>query len=248
MWDEWPGRDGQDTGIDLVAEERDGGRRAIQCKFFDPHRPGPRKHIDSFMVKSEPAQYTSRLIINTGGRIQRNTLKALQAVDKIPRVLDASELDQWDVDWLAYVDNPEGLEFPARAPYTPHPYQQEAVDAVCEGLKTHDRGQLILPCGTGKTAVTLWIAERMVDMGGRVLYLVPSIALMAQTMREWSAQRRLSLRYMGICSDTRAGRNDEDASLLELDYPVTTDPDQIQQGLQVERPEALTALLAQQHR
>ena len=38
MWDEWPGRDGQDTGIDLVAEERDGGLCAIQCKFFDPHR------------------------------------------------------------------------------------------------------------------------------------------------------------------------------------------------------------------
>ena len=242
MWDEWPGRDGQDAGIDLVAEERDGGLCAIQCKFFDPHRPVPRKAIDSFMVKSEPAQYTSRLIINTGGRIQGNTLKALQAVDKIPRVLDASELDQWDVDWLAYVDNPEGLEFPERAPYTPHPYQQEAVDAVCEGLKTHDRGQLILPCGTGKTAVTLWIAERMVSLGGRVLYLVPSIALMAQTMREWSAQRRLSLRYMGICSDTRAGRNDEDASLLELDYPVTTDPDQLQQGLQMERPEVLTAV------
>ena len=242
MWDEWPGRDGQDTGIDLVAAERDGGLCAIQCKFFDPHRPVPRKAIDSFMVKSEPDQYTSRLIINTGGRIQGNTLKALQAVSKIPRVLDASELEQWDVDWLAYVDNPEGLEFPARPPYTPHPYQQEAVDAVCEGLKTHDRGQLILPCGTGKTAVTLWITERMVGLGGRVLYLVPSIALMAQTMREWSAQRRLSLRYMGICSDTRAGRNDEDASLLELDYPVTTDPDQIQQGLQMERPEALTAV------
>ena len=38
MWDEWPGRDGQDAGIDLVAEERDGGLCAIQCKFFDPHR------------------------------------------------------------------------------------------------------------------------------------------------------------------------------------------------------------------
>ena len=177
MWDEWPGRDGQDAGIDLVAEERDGGLCAIQCKFFDPHRPVPRKAIDSFMVKSEPAQYTSRLIINTGGRIQGNTLKALQAVSKIPRVLDASELEQWDVDWLAYVDNPEGLEFPARAPYTPFPYQQEAIDAVCTGFDTHNQGQLILPCGTGKTAVTLWIAERQVGLGGRVLYLVPSIAL-----------------------------------------------------------------------
>ncbi len=158
------------------------------------------------------------------------------------RVLDKAELDRWDVDWLRYVDAPESLEFPERAPYTPHPYQQEAVDQVCEGFARQDRGQLILPCGTGKTAVTLWVAERRVGLGGRVLYLVPSIALMAQTMREWSAQKRRPLRYLGICSDTRAGRTDEDASLLELDYPVTTDPDRIQAGLQTARPEALTVV------
>ena len=75
-----------------------------------------------------------------------------------------------------------------------------------------------------------------------MLYLVPSIALMAQTMREWSEQKSLPLRYVGICSDTRAGRNDEDASLLELDYPVTTDLEKIQAGLQAERPHALTAV------
>ena len=242
LWHEWPDHEGPDTGIDLVAEEREGGLCAIQCKFFDPHRPVPKKAIDSFMAASEPTQYTARLIINTGGAIQRNALRTLQASPKPCRVLDASELDQWDVDWLAYVDNPEGLEFQARAPYTPFPYQQEAIDAVCTGLETHDRGQLILPCGTGKTAVTLWIAERMVGLGGRVLYLIPSISLMAQTMREWSAQKRLPLRYVGICSDTRAGRNDEDASLLELDIPVTTDPDQIKAGLATERPQALTVV------
>ena len=75
-----------------------------------------------------------------------------------------------------------------------------------------------------------------------MLYLVPSIALMAQTMREWSEQKSLPLRYVGICSDTRAGRNDEDASLLELDYPVTTDIEKIREGLQAERPEALLAV------
>ena len=242
LWHEWPDHEGPDTGIDLVAAEREGGLCAIQCKFFDPHRPVPKKAIDSFMAASEPTQYTARLIINTGGAIQRNALRTLQASPKPCRVLDASELDQWAVDWLAYVDNPEGLEFQARAPYTPFPYQQEAMDAVCTGWETHDRGQLILPCGTGKTAVTLWIAERMVGLGGRVLYLIPSISLMAQTMREWSAQKRLPLRYVGICSDTRAGRNDEDASLLELDIPVTTDPAQIQAGLAAARPEAMTAV------
>ena len=242
LWDEWPDRDGPDTGIDLVAEEREGGLCAIQCKFFDPHRPVPKKAIDSFLAKSEPPQYTSRLIVNTGGAIQRNALKVLQDSPKPCRVLDASELNGWDVDWLRYVDEPENLEFRTREPYTPHPYQQEAVDKVYEGFATHDRGQLILPCGTGKTAVTLWIAERMVGLDGRVLYLVPSIALMAQTMREWSAQKQLPLRYLGICSDTRAGRNDEDASLLELDYPVTTDPVKIEAGLRKERPEALTVV------
>ena len=75
-----------------------------------------------------------------------------------------------------------------------------------------------------------------------MLYLVPSIALMAQTMREWSEQKSLPLRYVGICSDTRAGRNDEDASLLELDYPVTTDLEKIREGLQAERPHALTVV------
>ena len=242
MWSEWPERDGPDTGIDLVAKEREGGYCAIQCKFFDPHRPVPKKAIDSFMAASEPLRFTSRLIVNTGGSIQKNALRTLEASPKPCRVLDKSELDSWDVDWLRFVDDPEALEFAEREPYTPYPYQQAAIDRVCAGFADHDRGQLLLPCGTGKTAVTLWIAERLVGRGGRVLYLVPSIALMAQTMREWSAQKGLPLRYLGICSDTRAGRNDEDASLLELDYPVTTDPEKIQEGLTKDRPEAMTAV------
>ena len=241
LWKEWPDGDGGDTGIDLVAEEEE-GLCAIQCKFFDPLRPVPKGAIDSFMSKSEPDHFTSRLIVNTGGPIQKNALKTLQASPKPCRVLDRAELDGWDVDWWQYVNDPEGLQFQARDPYTPHPYQKDAVEQVMAGFQKHDRGQLILPCGTGKTAVTLWIAEQQVGLGGRVLYLVPSIALMAQTMREWSEQKSLPLRYVGICSDTRAGRNDEDASLLELDYPVTTDLEKIREGLQAERPEALTAV------
>ena len=242
LWDEWPQRDGPDTGIDLIGEERDGGLCAIQCKFFEPLRPVPKSAIDSFLAKSEPARYTSRLIINTGGPIQGNTLKTLQASPKVPRILQPEELDHWDVDWTAFVDAPASLVFPPREPYTPHPYQQEAIDAVCEGFDTHNQGQLILPCGTGKTAVTLWIAERLVGLGGRVLYLVPSIALMAQTMREWSAQQRVPLRFLGICSDTRVARVDEDASLMELDWPVTTDLNRIQAALQEPQTERMTVV------
>ena len=242
LWDEWPGREGPDTGIDLVAAETEGGLCAIQCKFFSPHTPVPKKAVDAFLAASEPLHFTSRLFVNTGGPIQSHALRTLENSPKPCRVLSTMELDAWDVDWLQYVDNPGALQFQPRPRYTPHPYQQESVANVLQGFKDKDRGQLILPCGTGKTAVSLWIAEQQAGVGGRVLYLVPSIALMAQTMGEWSLQKGMALRYVGICSDTRTGRMDEDTSLLELDCPVTTDPDLILGALQQERPDALTVV------
>ena len=122
MWNEWPdGDDGPDTGIDLVAEEQEGGLCAIQCKFFDPHRPVPKRDIDSFMSASEPDHFTSRLIVNTGGPIQKNALKTLEASPKPCRVLDQAELDGWDVDWWQYVDDPEACSFRPANPIRPIP-------------------------------------------------------------------------------------------------------------------------------
>ena len=242
LWSEWPEQDGPDRGIDLVARERDGGHCAIQCKFFASDRPVPKSQIDKFISASDRETFTSRIIVNTGGVVRRNTLKTLEQLKTPCRVLELADLAAWPVDdWRDFVEEPERLDF-TRTRYTPFPYQQEAVAAVVQGFRQHDRGQLILPCGTGKTAVTLWIAETMVGRGGRVLYLVPSISLMAQTMREWAWQKSVGHRYIGICSDTRAGRNDEDASLLELDLPVTTDPEHIAAGLKQTADEALTVV------
>lgn len=242
LWNEWPERPGPDSGVDLVAEEAEGGLCAIQCKFYASDTPVPREAIDSLIAASEDDRFTSRMFINTGGEIRGNALRRLNDSPKHCRVLDATELDAWDVDWREFVDDPDSLTFKSDLLFTPHPYQNEAVDAVCAGFESDDRGQLILPCGTGKTAVALWIAEKQVGVGGRVLYLVPSIALMAQTMREWGDQKQLNLRYVGICSDTRAGRNDEDAPLEDLDIPVTTDPAKILGGLQRERPNVMTVV------
>ena len=242
LWNEWPERPGPDSGVDLVAEEAEGGLCAIQCKFYGDDTPIPREAIDALIAASEDERFTSRMFINTGGEVRGNALRRLKESAKHCQVLDASRLDEWDVDWREFVDSPEELTFGSDARYHPFPYQNDAVADVCAGFQDHDRGQLILPCGTGKTAVTLWIAEKQVGVGGRVLYLVPSIALMAQTMREWGDQKSLNLRYVGICSDTRAGRNDEDAPLEDLDIPVTTDPGKILGGLQKDRPDVMTVV------
>ena len=86
------------------------------------------------------------------------------------------------------------------------------------------------------------IAEAVAGAGGRVLYLVPSISLFSQSMREWATQRVTPHRYVGVCSDTRAGRNDEDASLQELEIPVTTDPPAISAALREAAEDAMTVV------
>jgi predicted helicase len=68
---------------------------------------------------------------------------------------------------------------------TPKPTQQAAIDAALSYFKDNNRGQLILPCGTGKTLTAMWIAEQL--GGSRILVMVPSLSLMSQTLREWAA-------------------------------------------------------------
>ena len=106
--------------------------------------------------------------------------------------------------------SPEELSL-RREPFSLRHHQRDAFDDVLQGFAEYDRGKLIMACGTGKTFAALRIAEAVAGSGGRVLYLVPSISLFQQSMREWAEQKEVPHRYIGICSDTRAGRNDEDA-------------------------------------
>ena len=110
-----------------------------------------------------------------------------------------------------------------------------------------DRGKLIMACGTGKTFTALRIAEEIAGVGGRILYLVPSIGLFSQTMREWAEQKTISHRYIGICSDTQAGKTDEDASMLELEIPVTTKLSNIYKALCEKKPDTMTVVFCTYH-
>ena len=125
--------------------------------------------------------------------------------------------------------------------------QQAAFDDVLAGFRDHARGKLVMACGAGKTFTALRIAEAVAGAGGRVLYLVPSISLFSQSMREWATQRATAHRYVGVCSDTRAGRNDEDASLQELEIPVTTDPPAISAALREAAEDAMTVVFCTYH-
>ena len=116
---------------------------------------------------------------------------------------------------------------PTKGKSAPHKrlrrHQKKALQDVMNGFKNADRGQLIMACGTGKTFTALKISEEMVADGGNILFLVPSLALLSQTLLEWSEQSQRPLRNFAVCSDTKVGKNIEDISVHDLAIPATTD-------------------------
>lgn len=242
LWQDWPGRDGKvDTGIDLVAHERyGGGFCAIQCKFFSPDHYLQKGDIDSFFTASGKNPFTSRLIVTTTSKWSKHAVDAM-ADQQIPTTrIGINELEQSGIDWSKYdFYKPESLA--EAEPKKLRTHQIEALNAVLDGFDGADRGRLIMACGTGKTFTSLRVAERVAPAGGSVLFLVPSIALLAQSLREWVAQADRPMRAFAICSDTKVGKSSEDLSVSDLAYPATTDAAGLVAAVaKAENPEGLT--------
>ena len=234
--------DANDIGIDLVAKERDGGYCAIQCKCYAEDTRISKPALDSFISASASELFTSRLIVDTGGEWGPNALRTIDPIKDKLRIIRYSDLESSPFDWPDLsLQDPEQLTYKQRR-FHLKDHQKEAFDDVINGFKAYDRGKLIMACGTGKTFTALRIAEAIAGTAGRVLYLVPSIGLLSQAMREWSEQRGIDHSYVGICSDTHAGSTSEDASIQELKIPVTTDPSSISHTLQNPDSDKMTAV------
>ena len=231
MWSDWPGRGARpDHGIDLVARERETGELcAVQCKFYDPQTGVITKNdVDSFLAESGTGEFTSRLFVSTTERWNSAAEETVsrQAIP-VSRV-GLEDLFNSTIDWDSFsLETPEVMVRTGGKSLREH--QKRALDAVTTGLSTTDRGKLIMACGTGKTFTSLRIAEAMAGPGGRVLFLVPSIALLSQTLMEWSAESEVPLRSFAVCSDTKVGKGrkrtnlSEDISVVDLAIPATTD-------------------------
>lgn len=86
-----------------------------------------------------------------------------------------------------------------------------------------------MACGTGKTYTSLLIAEQLLNGKGLVLFMVPSIALLGQSLNAWSADAGKTIKAVCICSDSKASRkiqknkyDDADDSVVDLAVPAST--------------------------
>jgi predicted helicase len=230
LWMDFPKRAGEaDTGIDLVAEKANGdGYCAIQCKFYDPSHTLDKQDIDSFFTASGKSLYTSRLIVSTTDNWSKHAEKALDNQQIPVSRLRVQDLADSAIDWSGFsLKHPEKIQLRAKKQLRPH--QIKASEKVMTGFETGDRGKLIMACGTGKTFTSLKIAEKFVPKGAIALFLVPSISLLSQTLREWTAESARSLHCVAVCSDKKVGKksDSEDIHTYDLALPATTDAQEI---------------------
>lgn len=226
LWPDWPGNRGlPDTGIDLVAENIDGsGLTAIQCKNYAHTTTLDKSDIDSFFTESGKAPFNHRIIVCTTNLWTVHAENSLKGQDKPVRRIGFDALANSMIDWESIsVKNLNKLKLLEGKKRKKH--QSEAIDAVLEGFKSADRGKLIMACGTGKTYVAQCISEDLVGINGSVLVLVPSISLLSQTVKEWTADSNIPINVYAVCSDAKAGRRreTEDMSPFDLAIPATTD-------------------------
>ncbi len=234
MWNEWP-RKGNvgDVGIDVVAEERATGEFcAVQCKFFLPEHTIAKEDIDSFFTASGKELFTSCMIVSTTDKWGKNAEHALANQSKPVTRLTVRDLDASPIDWSKFsLQHPQDLSLRAQKKTREH--QAAAIGDVLKGFAEADRGKLIMACGTGKTFTALRIAEKIAPTG-HILFLVPSLSLMSQSLREWTAESARPLHSLAVCSDTtigkRTAKTDDDKgdiTTYDLAFPATTSARQI---------------------
>ncbi len=228
-WATSQGLDARDTGIDLVARTQGTNElHAIQCKNYAPDYRIQKKDIDSFFTASGKKPFTHRIIVATTNHWSEHAEEALRDQQTPVSKIDLHDLENSQIDWSRY--EPEAK--PAlKAQKSLRPHQETAQAAVLAGLRQADRGKLIMACGTGKTFTSLKIAEALAGPGGRVLFLVPSLALLSQALTEWTQESEIPLHSFAVCSDSdvgkkknKAGADDDRVQTVmhELRYPATT--------------------------
>ena len=246
LWSEFPFKKdfgGTDLGIDLVAKTYTGDYWSIQCKFYQKNTTIQEAAISNFVTNSSRSfqdetgatrHFSLMLWIDTKNSWSKNAEKITRNQHIPFQRLGYYDLMNSNVDWDALARGEEGEEARNVIKKTPRDHQKEAIQAAHEYFKDHDRGKLIMACGTGKTYTALNIMEKETQNNGFALFLVPSIALLSQTMREWMNDTTTTIYPVCICSDPSASESPamkrkkmeadaEDESTMDLPFPATTD-------------------------
>lgn len=257
LWEEFPGRKdfgGSDIGIDLVAKSETGEYWAIQCKCYAEKATIDKAAVDSFIATSgksfvdaetfQTASFNHRLWISTTNKWGSNAEETIHGQNPPVNRIGLADLEASPVDWQKLLEGSEGKAALLEGKQL-RKHQLEAISRSREYFETHDRGKLIMACGTGKTFTSLRMVEDLLSekfketkQAPLVLFMVPSISLLGQSLNAWMADAKVPIKAVCICSDNKAQRkagNDSDdvqSDIEDLALPATTNRIEIARRLQ----------------
>lgn len=242
LWEEFPGRKdlgGSDLGIDLVARTDNGDYWAIQCKCYAEDAPIDKGAVDSFLanasrtfLEDETMQtrgFSNLVWVQTSRKKWgKNAEEALKGLSKPFNRINLADLENSAVDWDKIVHGKEGKDAQISIK---KPLEHQKI-AIAKAHKyfvddNNERGKLIMACGTGKTYTSLKIMEDITEKNALVLFLVPSIALLGQTLNAWMSDKDDDIRAICVCSDNKVTKkmieaDEEDESIIDLAVPAST--------------------------
>ena len=244
LWKEFPGNfNRHDNGIDLVVLDKNLEFWAVQAKFYKYDSRISKADIDSFISASQRQfdyegrtyHFKSMVLFSTTDSVSVNA-------QELVTIFGQKDLLQCGIDWSSFDIEDIDKTMVASPKKQLKQHQIEALNDVLLGFKNNDRGRLVMACGTGKTFTSLKIVEQYIATnnisGANILYLVPSIPLLSQTILEWKSQLSTpgGCDMFGICSDSTAGKtkNTQNAEELTVDMPIpaTTDIERLTKAYQ----------------
>ena len=259
LWNEFPAKaefGTHDLGIDLVAETDQGEFWAIQCKCYREDAVIDMPKVDSFISQAtrtfthpdtkEKISFSEMIWVSTISKWNPHAEQKIQN-QLIPFTrINQFELRNAAVDWEKLNSGQQGQSavLPGKSPRT---HQIKAMECAHHHFMTHDRGKLIMACGTGKTYTSLKIVEQETNKKGLVLFLVPSIALLGQGLNNWMTDTSAITKPVCICSDSKASKLNEDidVSIVDMPYPATTNiPTTVKHLLQYRKSDALIVVFS----
>jgi superfamily II DNA or RNA helicase len=208
----------KDYGVDGVTRTTLGGHQVYQVKFRSGRPPLTWEELSTFMGLSDCPEIQSKVVITNCDELpavinERHNFFCVRGTD-LDRltVEDFKVIEAWVAESVVTIKRSK-----------PFPHQQKALDAIVPALKAVDRVSAIMACGTGKTLTALWATEQLGP--SKVLVLLPSLALLRQTLHEWLKETSLDLAYLCVCSDpsVKADADEIATPQSDLDFEVSTD-------------------------
>ena len=220
----------KDTGVDIVAKDYEGNLTAVQAKFYKGKVS--KADINSFVAEAGKSVYSAGMLVSSTDQWNSNAKATLENTSKPFTLIGLSQLRDANIDWEKFSFAKENNELSNKKIKPLRNYQKKAIENSLKYFKNHDRGKLIMAPGTGKTFTSLKIAEALMKDQNKkhfnVLYLVPSIQLLSQTLFSWNndVSESIHMTSFSVVSDTKANqkkdKDDDSLGAEDVGFEPTT--------------------------